>query len=338
MSTEFAPKSFPGGVAPSVSWQPFPAPVLQRYALNGATMGTRYSAIFFGSPGADTVGINLALQTAVDLVDAQMSTWKPKSDLSRFNDAAVGAWIDIPRQLADVIATALDVGRASSGAFDIGVGDLVDAWGFGPAGKLPDAARVGAFAGAPRPVTADLLDLDRDAGRLRKRGAVRLDLSGIAKGFGVDELARVLDAAGIADYLVSIDGEMRARGHKPDGKSWVVAIERPVRGTRDVAGVIELSDIAIATSGDYRHWVELDGRVASHTMDPRTGKPLSNALASVTVLADDCMRADAWATVLMVLGEIEGPRLAKTLSMDALFIVRGPDGLGEIPVGRFVQA
>jgi thiamine biosynthesis lipoprotein len=201
----------------------------------------------------------------------------------------------------------------------------------------PDVAGIELVSGAPRRAVADLLDLDRAAGRKRKRGAVGLDLSGIAKGFGVDELARVLEAAGIFDYLVSIDGEVSARGHKPNGKPWAIAVERPLRGSREAGGVIELTDRAVATSGDYRHWVELDGRLLSHTMDPRTGKPLANRLASVTVLAQDCMRADAWATVLLVLGEIEGPRFAATRNMDALFIMRGPHGLEEIPIGSFAQ-
>ncbi|XVN15216.1 FAD:protein FMN transferase [Pseudomonas corrugata] len=147
--------------------------------------------------------------------------------------------------------------------------------------------------------------------QVRKRAPLHLDLNGIAKGFGVDELARCLDGFGISRYLVGIDGEMRARGVKPDGQCWVVAVEKPERGVREVMGVMELGDAAIATSGDYRHWVDVAGQAYAHTMNPATGAPLCNPIAAVTVVAASCMLADAWATALMVLGETEGPRLAQ---------------------------
>ncbi|MDB5529954.1 MAG: thiamine biosynthesis protein ApbE [Devosia sp.] len=325
-------------VVPSVAWQPFPmsAP-LQRYALNEATMGTRYSAIFFAAAGLDTTPIADALQAAVDEVDNQMSTWKPASDLSRVNAAPVGQWVEIPHDLANVLAASLEIGRASGGAFHIGVGDLVNAWGFGPTGAQPHTARIAELAAQPRSAMDDMLDLDAAGGRVRKRAPVTLDLSGIAKGFGVDQLARCLDGFGIAHYLVGIDGEMRASGHKPGGGPWVLAVEQPDQAARDVARLIKVTDCAIATSGDYRHRVEMDGHTASHTMDPASGRPLSNNLASVTVLAADCMHADAWATALMVLGDIEGPAFAARRGMDALFIVRDGNGFRELAVGAFRQ-
>lgn len=320
-------------VVPSIGWQPFPTAVPQRHALNGATMGTRYSAIFFAAPGLDTAGVASALQAAVDDVDSQMSTWKPGSDLSRVNDAPVGQWVAVPRNLANVLAAALAIGRASGGAFHIGVGDLVNAWGFGAAGPLPNAPRIAELAARPPLTMDDMLDLDEAGARVRKRARVTLDLSGIAKGFGVDQLARCLEGFGIRDYLVSIDGEMRASGHKPEGKPWVLAVEQPDPRGRDVARLVKVTDRAIATSGDYRHRVELDGQSVSHTMDPTTGLPLSNALASVTVLAADCMHADAWATVLMVLGDVEGPAFAARHGIDALFIVHDGNGFRNVAVG-----
>ena len=132
---------------------------------------------------------------------------------------------------------------------------------------------------------------------------------------------------------------MRARGVKPDAQPWVVAIEKPSRGQREVLGVMELSDAAIATSGDYRHWIDVKGRHYAHTMNPATGAPLCNTIASVTVVAASCMLADAWATALMVLGEIEGPRLAQARGMDALFVLRQGEQLKEISiVGGILQA
>lgn len=296
---------------------------LQRYRLSGATMGTRYTALFYGAPGIDVAALGAKLFRAVDDVDRQMSTWNPASDLCRLNAAPAGAWIAIPGELAEVLEAGLLVGRQSSGAFDIGMGELVRAWGFGP--PLPAPAMVP--AGLP---AGDLLEVDRGRRRVRKRGPMAIDLSGIAKGYGVDRLARCLDAHGIDNYLVGIDGEMRARGSKPGGQPWSVALEKPVYGVREVAGVMELGDMAIATSGDYRHYVDVAGKRHAHTMHPAMRLPVSNCLAAVTVLAPTCMLADAWATALLVLGERDGPALAIERGMNALFVLRDGERLEEI--------
>lgn len=294
---------------------------LMRHALNGPTMGTRYSAVFFAPEGADIEAIGAALFEAVDRVDRQMSTWKPDSDLNRLNAAPMGDWIMIPRELTKVLAASLRIGRASNGAFDIGVGNLVTAWGFGAAGPKPDTDRIGALAGQARPATTTALELDEVGRRARKHAPLSLDLSGIAKGYGVDELAHVMATFAVPSWLVGIDGEMRAKGHKPDGSPWAVALERPQRGARDVMGVIELTDMAVATSGNYRHWIEVNGKTLSHTINPKTEAPLENNLASVSVLAPTCMEADAWATVLMVLGEKTGQQMAAMQRVDAIFVL-----------------
>ena len=174
--------------------------------------------------------------------------------------------------------------------------------------------------------------------RARKQGPLALDLCGIAKGFGVDELARVLDRHGIDSWLVGIDGEMRARGGKPDGSPWAIALEAPDDERRAAMGVVELGDAAIATSGDYRHWIEIDGERISHTMDPRAGRPLQGALACVTVIAPLCVDADAYATALMVLGEQAGHELARRLGLDAFFVSRVGDGLRATGTGFFEGA
>ena len=164
--------------------------------------------------------------------------------------------------------------------------------------------------------------MDEAGRRARKHAPLSLDLSGIAKGYGVDEMARVMETFAVPSWLVGIDGEMRAKGLKPGGSPWAVALERPERGTRDAMGVIELTDMAVATSGNYRHWVDMGGKTLSHTMNPKTGAPLENNLASVSVLAATCMEADAWATVLMVLGEKAGQQTAKKLGIDAIFVLQ----------------
>jgi thiamine biosynthesis lipoprotein len=260
------------------------------------------------------------LQAAVDAVEAEMSAWRPDSDLERFNAAPVGEWRALPNNLLTVLQTAMEIGALSGGAFDIGVGDLVKAWGLGAGSRRPDAAGIAALAARTAFAPPQTLQIDLPGRRARKFAPRRLDLSGIAKGFGVDELARAMRAFAVPSWLVGIDGEMRARGRKPDGRLWALGHERPDRDARAAMGVIELDDCAVATSGNYRHLVEWDGRVFSHTIDPRRGAPLDNDLASVTVVAPDAMTADAWATALMVLGAADGPRLARRLGLNAIFV------------------
>ena len=308
---------------------------LARHALNGPTMGTRWSALFHMSSAFDVAPVAAALQAAVDEVDAQMSTWKPDSDLSRLNATAPEIWVAVPQRLMTVLEAALTIGRASNGAFDIGLGDAVAAWGFGPAEASPAGIRT-ALAASRRPAH-DVLELDPANGRLRKLGDMTLDLSGIAKGYGVDRLAEVVTAFGIPAALVAIDGELRAIGLQPDDTAWTVAIERPDPKTRAPHAILALHDAAVATSGDYRHFVTVGGRRLSHTMDPTRGGPLGASPASVTVVAASCMAADAWATALMVKGSVEGERMARRYGLDALFIDLERDRLRETRVGRLFE-
>ncbi len=299
---------------------------LLRQSLSGSTMGTRFSAVLQASAGLDTEALGAVLQTAVDRVDRQMSTWKPDSDLMRLNAAPCGQWFTVPDELLRVLLGALQVSVASGGAFEIAVGELVTAYGFGP------PSSVGSIPARPGRAS-ELLEIDPEGQRVRKLGPLTLDLNGIAKGFAVDQMVRCLEAQGITSYLVGIDGEMRARGLKADGAAWKVALERPLRGRREVLGALELSDIAIATSGDYRHWRERDGQSYSHTMDPSTSAPLQSNLASVSVLCASCMHADAWATALMVLGPERGRALAEREGLAAIFVLREGDELREVMVG-----
>lgn len=309
-----------------------PAIALQRYKLHGETMGTRYSAVFFAPPGADEAAIGTRLFAAVDAVDRQMSSWKPDSDLNRLNQAPEHQWLTVPKEMFNVLATALRVSQQSQGAFDIGVGDLVDAWGFGPRGGQVDEQRISALKTQPHRPAIDILDLDHAHHQVRKQAAITLDLSGIAKGYGVDQLGHCLNTLGITHYLVGIDGEMRARGTKPDGQPWAIGVERPVRNVREVMGVMELNDAAIATSGDYRHWAEHQGKSYAHTMNGALREPSRTQLAAVSVVASNCMLADAWATALLVLGETAGIKLAQERGMDALFVLHDGDGFREISI------
>lgn len=304
---------------------------LIRHALNGPTMGTRWSALFFAPQDFASAAVRAALQAAVDAVDAQMSTWKPQSDLMRLNAAPIGRWQDLPADLACVLTLGLAIGRASGGAFDIGQGDAVRAWGFGPQAADPQAIR--AAMQAPCRPAFEVLELDGD--RARKIAPVTLDLNGIAKGYGVDRLAKVLCDHGIASALVGIDGEMRAMGLRPDGTPWTIAVEAPDPDRRAPHSILALRDAAVATSGDYRHRVMVRGRHLSHTMDPARRAPLLSSPASVTVIAPTCAEADAWATALMVKGRDAGASLATTWGLDALFLTRDDScGVQGTAVGR----
>lgn len=308
---------------------------LTRHALSGATMGTRWSALFHMPGDFDVRPVESAMAEAVAEVDAQMSTWKADSDLMRLNAAPTDVWVDLPVALMTVLEAGLSIGRASDGAFDIAMGDAVSAWGFGP--EAAEESRIRAALSATRPAAHDVVELDSAGGRARKHAPVSLDLNGIAKGYGVDRLAELAKAFAIPGALLAIDGELRALGSRPDGAPWTIAIEDPDPLTRRPCAVLELEDAAVATSGDYRHFVEIGGQRLSHTMDPTRGGPLAHAPASVTVLADTCMAADAWATALMVKGRLEGARIARKLSLDALFIDRDGDRLRRTPVGPLFQ-
>jgi thiamine biosynthesis lipoprotein len=302
-----------------------------KVALNGPTMGTRWSALFFTEPYFDTAPVRAALQWAVDEVDGQMSTWNAGSDLMRLNAAPVGEWVAVPAQLAAVLRLGLEIGRASGGAFDIGMGDAVSAWGFGPGDAAPDCIRA-AMTALRRPAHEVL---EMDGTHVRKAAPIALDLNGIAKGYGVDRLAETLRDHGITDALVGIDGEMRAMGLRPDGAAWTIAVEAPDAERRTPHSILALQDAAVATSGDYRHWVEVQGRRLSHTMDPKRGAPLIAPPASVTVVARSCAEADGWATALMVLGPERGAALARRTGLDALFLLRDDDASARgVGVGR----
>jgi thiamine biosynthesis lipoprotein len=305
-----------------------PCDGLIRRALNGPAMGARWSAVFYAEDDLDAEALATALQRTVDDVEGEMSAWRPDSDVERLNRAPVGEWVTIPRNLMHVLREALWIGDLSGGAFDIGVGDLVKAWGLGAGARTPDRAGIVSLSGRVWSPPTQSLQLDPVASRARKLAPLRLDLSGIAKGFGVDELARVMAAAGLSSWLVGIDGEMRAAGRKPDGGPWAVGHERPSRDARSLMGLIELDDSAVATSGDYRHGVEIDGCRYAHTIDPRRAAPLANDLASVTVLAPTAMAADAWATALMVLGAEAGADVARRVGLRAIFVAREGEAHG----------
>ncbi|UYY58138.1 FAD:protein FMN transferase [Sphingomonas sp. S2-65] len=252
-------------------------------------------------------------------VVAEMSHWEPGSDLSRFNRSDLGRWQPLPPGFAEVLAAALKVAEASDGAFDPAMGRLVDLWGFGPArprdGVPSEAALNQALAASGR------RHVEQDGLRARRLAPATLDFSGIAKGYAVDAVAERLRGLGLADFLVEIGGELRGEGIKPDGQPWWVDLE-PAPGVAAAPIRVALHGLSIATSGDYRRRFRHGAREYAHTLDPRSGRPLENRVASLTVLHPSCMLADAWATALTVLGT-EGMAAAEREGLAVHMAVRG---------------
>ena len=309
-----------------------------RTTLHGPTMGTRWSASVDADSSVDLAALRQGLAAAAEQVDGQMSPWKPDSDLMRLNRAPVGSWVDLSPEILEVLDCAFEVRRLSAGAFDPCVGVLVDAWGFGAARDAPDAQAIRAARQSMPQATNASLELDRPGGRARKQVPLQIDLCGIAKGYAVDRMAHVLQQHGVRHALAALDGELRAIGGQAGGAPWAVAIERPEAGRRAVHGVLELEDLAVATSGDYRHYLDVGNARIAHTMDARRCAPVNNTVASVTVLTRTCMLADAWATALLVAGPDEGPVMAQRMGLDVLFLLRRGEGLTEVGLGRFGTA
>jgi thiamine biosynthesis lipoprotein len=244
----------------------------------------------------------------------------------RLNGHPAATPLPLSRSLFDVLAVGQQVAELSGGAFDVSVAPLVLAWGFGPEKRQvvpgPEQVRAGRTAVDFRTLRLD--PATRTA--VKARAALQADLGGIAKGYGVDLAARALEASGIENYMVEVGGEVRTRGRNAKGQAWRIGIEEPDAVPQKARLVVPLSGRSMATSGDYRIFFELHGRRYSHEIDPRTAEPIAHGLASVTVIADDCVRADALATALIVLGPHQGWSLAQQQQLAAHFIVRGADG------------
>ncbi|NJD30801.1 MAG: FAD:protein FMN transferase [Gammaproteobacteria bacterium] len=301
--------------------------------FNGHTMGTTYSVTATRLP--DTVD-RAALQSAIDSVLADvnehLSTYDPASEISAFNASRATTPTAVSQDFAAVVKIANDVSTVSSGAFDITVGPLVRAWGFGedaPGASAPADPDPGLIAQLRAEVGFDKLILAADGRWLRKAvPTLQLDVNGIAPGYAVDLIAERFEAFGVRDFLIELGGEIRAHGRSPSGRPWRVAVEAPLSGERKPYALVEVDGVGVSTSGDYRDF-RLEGtRRLSHTIDPRTGAPVTHRLASVCVVHPSTAYADAYATALMVLGPDEGMALATKLKLPALFIERTADASG----------
>ena len=290
--------------------------------IRGLTMGTSY-AVELAAPIDDAVRTRLAELIEVELaaINRAMSTYDPRSELSAFNRRQDLRWTPASRGLLEVLDSASRISTSTQGAFDVTVEPLVDLWGFGPqygTRRVPndlDIERVRDSVGYQHVQT------DPSAGAIRKRHSrTEVDLSAIAKGYGVDRVAMILDRQGVDDYLVEIGGELRARGTTAAGGPWRVGIERPVEGRHVIGEIVGLENRAIATSGTTQNFFDQDGRHYSHIIDPKTARPVEHPPIAVSVVADTTMEADAWATALVVLGPERGYSLAQARGLATLFV------------------
>jgi len=299
--------------------------------ITGLTMGTSFAVTLNRLPA----GIEFdTLRTDIDRIlvriNDQMSTYQEDSELSRFNQNNTTEWVDVSSELSTVIDTAMQVNRMTHGAFDVTVGKFVNLWGFGPSLPIAIVPSNTVISEVMRMTGSEHLYLNASSPALRKDvPELYVDLSGIAKGYAVDNIAEYLESVGITNYLVEIGGELRASGKNQHDMAWEVVIERPMPLVRERHQTIRLRNRAIATSGDYRNYIERDGKRLSHTIDPNTGKPITHNLASVTVMASSAMQADALATGLMVLGADAGYDVALHEHVAALFLVKHGDGFRE---------
>jgi thiamine biosynthesis lipoprotein len=314
-----------GTAALAACQRPAPSTAGGRLHLGGETMGSAFN-VKLDPAGHSAERVAEAVRAALQSVDARMSRFRPESELNAFNGAPAGVPVPLSSELFAVFAAGQDVSRWSDGAFDVTVAPAVETWGFGvnKQTRVPAAEQVVA-----QRAKVDWRAMQLDAAQqtaTKARQGLQADLGGIAKGYGVDVAARALEALGVAHYMIEVGGEVRTKGVNGAGEPWQIGIEQPDAMPQRARHVVPLSGRAMATSGDYRLYFEQDGRRYSHEIDPATAVPIAHRLCSVTVVADDCMRADAIATALIVLGPERAFALAESAGVAAQFIERVAPG------------
>ena len=302
-------------------------PPARETLLSGQTMGSAWTVKIAGHLPASNEELRAGVQARFDAVNLALSTYRADSALSHFNNDDSGQWVDIDAELGEVLSYALSLAEDSGGVYDVTVGPLVNLWGFGPdpaTWRVPEAA---ALENARMRVGWRKVEVDTTKRRARKAPGVRIDLSSLGKGRGVDRAAEYLDAQGITNYLIDLSGKLRARGVNIRDERWRVAVEAPVADATSAQppftpAIIELADQSVATAGDYRRFFEIDGKHYSHIIDPRTGWPVTHDTVSASAIASDCMQADAMATVLMAMSPDDAVALANRRRLAALLISR----------------
>jgi thiamine biosynthesis lipoprotein len=295
--------------------------------LSGETMGTTFNVTAIGED-LDESALAASVEETLAAVNAKMSNWDPNSEVSTFSASDSTDPVAVSDEFALVLAAANDVHDKTGGAFDVTLGPLIELWGFGPRkpeDPVPSDADIeAALAGVGQ---NRLLTLDAAAGTLAKsEPGVGINLSAIAKGYGIDAVAETLRDAGIENYLVEIGGDLVSKGLNDKGEAWQIGIEKPQAGSQSLQLIVSLDDRGMASSGDYKNYFEQDGVRYSHIIDPTTGRPITHRTTSVTVLAENAMMADAWATAMLALGQEKGMKLAEEHKLAVYFISRDVTG------------
>ncbi|SMF97273.1 thiamine biosynthesis lipoprotein [Methylomagnum ishizawai] len=309
--------------------------------LAGNIQGTTYhiKVVLDGLP-ATPEQVKADVEAAFRRVDEKLSNWREDSEISRINQQKTTEWLDVSPEIATVVGVAMDVYRHTQGCYDLTVKPVFDLWGFSKhAQKIPEQADIDRVL---QHIGMDKLELDREHHRLRKQDPeLQISLDSIAQGYTVAVVAAGLEQRGIQNYLAEVGGEMKVKGRKANGKHWRVAVEKPTPVAREVERVLDIHEengTAVMTAGTYRNFFEDQGKTYSHILDPRTGRPVTHNLLSVTILHDDPTIADAWDTALLCMGEIEGRKLAEAAQLKALFIYKEGDQLKEWMSPAFTSA
>ena len=301
----------------------------KKVQLKGAVFGTTWNVTYHGEPDALTDNdVEQAITGAFSVVDDSMNNYRESSTLSQLNSLPAGEVFEVDWDFALVFNTAIDIHQATAGAYDPSASPLINLWGFGPEGvtESPKDEQL-AIAKSHSGLNQFAWDLS-DRSFLKRNTRATLDFSSIAKGYAVDLAGDALDEIGVANFMLEVGGEIQTRGVSPRGDHWRLAIENPIRaGVGKPYAAVAVSNVGIATSGNYRNFFEVDGKRFSHLIDPRTGYPIEHDLVSATVIHPSTMVADAWATALMVVGTTEALRLANLYDLSVYLISRNGEQL-----------
>lgn len=302
----------------------------KEHLLAGATMGTTYHIKIIAPRSDDMDAVQKRIDHRLEQLNQSMSTYRKESEISRFNRlTAVGKPFIVTTDFLKVMLAADAIYGLTAGAWDGTVHPLVDLWGFGRSGPIDVVPSQSAIMNALEKVGFKYIEISTEGYLKKRHPQVTVNLASIAKGYGVDAVAFLIKSLGYKNYLVEIGGEVFAAGRRQDGKPWKVGVNLPSKHATatEVYKALNLENRAMATSGDYRNYIEIGGRTYSHIIDPRTGYPVANGVVSVSVIAPNCTLADGLATALMIMGPSEGVGLLNRLEkVEGLIIVRRPDG------------
>lgn len=301
-------------------------PAFETVVLSGATMGTTYNIKIVVPNGErhSAEKLQIAIDSRLQAFNQSLSTYISDSEIVTLNQAPVGEWLPVSERFLAVLTLSQQISQLSGGAFDATVAPLVNLWGFGPDWKAHKAPAASDIEQALSSIGYQYIEVDSAQSRIKKLINVSLDFSAVAKGYGVDEIAELLWAEGFHHFMVEIGGELRLHGHNGEGKTWRIGVESPAAGGK--IRPIAVSEVGVATSGDYRNYFEQDGVRFSHAIDPTTGRPITHNLASVTVIAATAARADALATAFTVMGGDQAMALAEERGIAIYLIERVDEG------------